>query len=87
MAGDVLRARIDKRVKRDATAVLEKIGLTPSDVIRMVMRRIAIEKKLPFEPVVPNRATAEAMEDARAGRVERSRDSKDLLASLNDPDD
>ena len=42
---DVVRARIDKRVKKDAQAVLDSIGLTVSDAFRMMMMRIATGKK------------------------------------------
>ena len=51
----VVRARIDEHIKAEAAAVLETMGLTVSDAFRLMMVRIAREKKLPFEPLVPNR--------------------------------
>ncbi len=42
----VVRARIDEKVKDDATAVLASIGLTVSDAFRLMMVRIAAEKRL-----------------------------------------
>lgn len=51
----VVRARINARVKAEAEAVLASIGLTVSDAFRLMMTRIAHEKKLPFDPLVPNR--------------------------------
>lgn len=62
-----VRARIDERVKEEATAVLSEIGLTPSDAFRLMMVRIAREKALPFEPLIPNAETIEAMLEARRG--------------------
>ncbi len=53
----VVRARIDEKVKDEASAVLAAIGLTVSDAFRLMMVRIAAEKRLPFEPLVPNRDT------------------------------
>ena len=50
----VVRARIDGRIKKQAEAVLGAIGLTVSDAFRLLMVRIAAEKALPFEPLVPN---------------------------------
>lgn len=51
---ETVRSRIDAQTKKEATAVLESIGLTPSDAIRMLMNRIATEHKMPFEVRQPN---------------------------------
>jgi DNA-damage-inducible protein J len=81
-----VRARIDSKLKADAEAVLSQIGLTPSDAFRMMMLRIVAEKKLPFEPLVPNKTTVAAMRDARAGRGARFETVDDLMADLNEAD-
>ena len=68
-ANTVVRARIDERVKKEAEAVLATIGLTVSDAFRLLMVRIAAEKALPFEPLVPNAETVEAIRAARRGEL------------------
>ena len=65
----VVRARIDQKIKDEAVAVLGTIGLTASDAFRLMMVRIAAEKRLPFEPLVPNAETIEAMKAARRGEL------------------
>ncbi|CAA7625670.1 type II toxin-antitoxin system RelB/DinJ family antitoxin [Magnetospirillum sp. SS-4] len=82
----VVRARIDEQIKDDATAVLSSIGLTVSDAFRLMMVRIATEKRLPFEPLVPNAETIAAMEAARRGEVVRVGGIDNLLADLNAED-
>lgn len=82
----VVRARIDGRIKTEAEAVLASIGLTVSDAFRMMMMRIAKEKALPFEPLVPNAETIEAMKAARRGEVVDVGSADNLLASLNEDD-
>ena len=50
MATDaVVRARIDGQVKEKATAVLNEMGLSVSDAIRILLTRIAADKALPFD--------------------------------------
>lgn len=66
---DVVRARIDEKIKKEATIVLSEIGLTVSDVFRMLLIRIAREKALPFEPLMPNVKTMEAIKAARCGSL------------------
>ncbi len=82
----VVRARIDENIKAEAQAVLASIGLTVSDAFRMMMVRIATEKALPFEPLVPNAETIEAMKAARQGELTPVGTTAQLLASLNEDD-
>jgi DNA-damage-inducible protein J len=79
----VVRARIDAHVKEEAAAVLATIGLTVSDAFRLMMMRIAKDKALPFEPLIPNAETIEAMKAARRGEVEKVGSIDAMFASLN----
>ena len=67
-ANTVVRARIDEHIKEEATVVLAAMGLTVSDAFRIMLTRIAHEKALPFEPLVPNEKTIKAMRQARSGK-------------------
>jgi DNA-damage-inducible protein J len=82
----VVRARIDERTKKEAAAVLKTIGLTVSDAFRLLLVRIAAEKQLPFEPLVPNEETIAAMREARTGRLPRFKTAAKLLRELNEGD-
>lgn len=82
----VVRARIDSRIKDEATAVLAAMGLTVSDAFRMLLMRVANEKALPFEPLVPNAETIEAMREARRGELVTAGSPDKLLPSLNADD-
>jgi DNA-damage-inducible protein J len=86
-AADVVRARIDPALKREASAVLAEMGLSVSDAIRMMMVRIAAERALPFEARVPNRETHDAMAAVRRGEVKRFDSVEALMADLNDDQD
>jgi DNA-damage-inducible protein J len=59
------------------------MGLTLSDAFRMLVKRIAKEKALPFEPLVLNEETIEAMKAARRGELTTAGPPGKLLASLN----
>ena len=82
----VVRARIDEKIKDEATVVLGSIGLTVSDAFRLMMVRIAAEKRLPFDPLVPNEETIEAMKAARRGDLVEVGGVDELMADL-DADD
>ncbi len=82
-ANAVVRARIDEDIKNEATLVLEAMGLTVSDALRMMMVRIAKEKSLPFEPLVPNAKTISAMHEARDRQLKSFGSTKALMKDLN----
>ncbi len=82
----VVRARISERVKEDASAVLAAMGLTVSDAFRLMMVKIAADKALPFEPLVPNAKTIAAIKAARRGEMVKAGTPAQLLAALNADD-
>ncbi|MER2511758.1 MAG: type II toxin-antitoxin system RelB/DinJ family antitoxin [Nitrosomonas ureae] len=82
----VVRARIDERIKEEAAIVLASMGLTVSDAFRMMLTRIAIEKALPFEPLVPNAETIAAMKEVRRGKLKSFDSVNALLEDLNAKD-
>jgi DNA-damage-inducible protein J len=82
----VVRARIDERIKNEAAAVLGAMGLTVSDAFRLLLVRVAKDKKLPFAPLVPNEKTIAAMKAARRGALKTAGSADKLLARLNEDD-
>ena len=85
-ANAVVRARIDAHIKEEATVVLAAMGLTVSDAFRIMLTRVAREKALPFEPLVPNAETIAAMKEARRGNLPSFSRVEDLMTDLNAPD-
>ena len=82
-ANQLVQARIDGAIKEEAAAVLAAIGLTVSDFVRIGLTRVAMEKAMPFEPLIPNETTIQAMKDARTGRVTKSENLEALFRDLN----
>ena len=82
----VVRARIDQNVKEEASSVLAAMGLTVSDAFRLLLTRVAREKKLPFEPLTPNETTIAAMREARAGNLKSFDSVAALMADLHAED-
>jgi DNA-damage-inducible protein J len=85
-ANAVVRARIDEKTKEEATVVLAAMGLTVSDAFRIMLTRVAREKALPFEPLVPNEETIEAMKEARRGGLKSAGSVEELMADLHADD-
>lgn len=85
-ANALVQTRIDGTVKEEAATVLAAMGLTVSDAVRLMLTRVARDKALPFEPLVPNAETIEAMKEARRGGLPGVNSIEELMDALNAED-
>lgn len=72
---ETIRARVEPALKRDAEAVLKKIGLTSSEAITLFLAQVKLTNGLPFPLRVPNKATKRAITEARARKNVETFDS------------
>lgn len=79
-ANALVTTRIDANIKAEASLVLSAMGLTVSDAVRLMLTKIAKEHALPFDPLIPNQETIQAMLEARNGKLK----SFDSVAALMD---
>lgn len=85
-ADTYVRARIDAKTKERATEALEAMGLSVSDAIRLLMLRVADERRLPFEVKSPNATTKKAIAELEAGKGKRFDSVDALMADLHADD-
>jgi DNA-damage-inducible protein J len=84
---DVVRARIETRVKKDAEGILKRLGVSHSTFINMSYRAVVEEGGIPLSLHLPNAETARVLRDARKG-TKRAKYAKasaldEFNASLN----
>lgn len=78
-----VRARIDTSTKERAADALADMGLSLSDAIRLLLIRIADERRLPFEVKTPNKETSRAIEELEAGKGHKANSVAEMMAELN----
>ncbi len=76
---DMIRARVEPELKREAEAVFSALGLSPTEAIRLFYKQVSLHHGLPFEVRIPNAATREAMRQARDREGLTEYDSLDEL--------
>lgn len=82
-----VRARIDGKLKDEASEVLAEFGLTVSDIVRMTLTRVAKDRAVPLELKVPNAETRAAMEESRKLMKKhnaRFSNAKDIFKALDE---
>jgi DNA-damage-inducible protein J len=86
-ADDIVRARIDRATKERAAAALAEMGRSISDAIRLLMLRIADERRLPFAVKAPNASMRKAIAELERGEGKAFSSVADLMADLRNEDD
>ena len=69
-ASSLVQARVPSEIRDAAIAVIQASGLTVSDVVRVLMTRIARDKTIPPALFQPNAQTLAAMEEIERGEAE-----------------
>jgi DNA-damage-inducible protein J len=63
---EMIRARVEPALKHEAEAVLDKLGMTPTEAITLFYKQVTLYRGLPFPVRIPNAATRKALREARA---------------------
>ncbi|WP_437891645.1 type II toxin-antitoxin system antitoxin RelB [Phytobacter sp. V91] len=75
-----INLRIDDELKARAYAALEKMGVTPSEALRLMLEYIADNERLPFKQTLLSDEDAELVEIVR----ERLRNPKPVRITLDE---
>ena len=60
---DRIQARIEPKLKQSAEAIFSRLGLTATQAIRMFYAQVEMRGGIPFDVVIPNKETQEAMDE------------------------
>jgi DNA-damage-inducible protein J len=82
-ADTYVRARIDSNTKERAADALAAMELSISDAIRLLMFRVADERRLPFDVKAPSKSSRKALAEIAAGKTKTFATVDDSMADLN----
>ncbi|MDQ6913304.1 MAG: type II toxin-antitoxin system RelB/DinJ family antitoxin [Verrucomicrobiota bacterium] len=78
----VVHARIDPMTKKATEKILDVLGMTPTEAIRLFYRQIALRKEFPLELHIPNKLTTSTLSKSDKDQgIERFRKVDELYAS------
>jgi len=73
---DIVRARVSSELKDSAGQVLDSLGMSMTEAIRLFLTQVSLRQEFPIELKIPNKTTLAAMSDEV---TEESYDSIDEL--------
>ncbi len=78
-----VRARIEPGLKSEAEGILTQLGLTATQAISLFFRQLVLQRRLPFDLVLPNAGTLETFAATDRGEdLVRCEDLQDLFEKL-----
>lgn len=80
-----IQARVKKELKEEAEEILDAMGLTLSDGVRLFLQQVVNTGSLPFQPTIkqPNAETIAAMNELERGGGQRAKSVKAMFAQLD----
>jgi len=80
----MLHVRVDDEIKAQASEALAAIGLSVSDAVRILLKRVVNDQAFPLELKVPKARTRAAMAEARETIEARAARFESVDALIND---
>ena len=81
---EMIRARVEPELKREAEQLFSALGLSATDAITMFYKQVTMHRGLPFDVRIPNTETMEALNQARDGEgLTEYADLQDLKSRLD----
>lgn len=74
-----VHSRIQPEIKQKAEDILHRLGLSPTEAIRMFYTQITLRNGMPFDVSIPNEVTEKALKESREGKNLESFKSKEEL--------
>ena len=69
---DQIQVRINPETKLAAEAIFAKLGIKPSEAVRMFYHQVELSQGIPFDVRIPNAETLEAMKETETPENSRS---------------
>ena len=81
---EMIRARVEPELKRQAEKFFSELGLSATEAITLFYKQVTLHRGLPFSVRIPNAETVEALQQASDGDgLTEYADLEDLKAELD----
>ena len=72
---EVVRARVEPELKHSAEQVLNNIGMSMTEAIRLFLTQVSLRQEFPIELTTPNATTLKAMAESPTDKTYESVDT------------
>ncbi|NOQ64998.1 MAG: type II toxin-antitoxin system RelB/DinJ family antitoxin [Methyloprofundus sp.] len=74
LKNEVVRARVDAELKHSSEQVLNSLGMSMTEAIRLFLTQVSLRQEFPIELKIPNATTLKAMAESPSEKTYESVD-------------
>ena len=82
MKTKMINARVEPALKAAAEKIFHTLGMNTTDAISIFLSQVVLNKGLPFDVRIPNKATRRAIKEVEQGKGKRYKTSQELMDDL-----
>lgn len=78
----MVNVRIEPKLKATAEHILDEVGLSSADAIRIFYKQVCLQNGLPFSVNIPNETTVQAIKESKAGKTHKVKNVSEIFEDL-----
>ena len=82
MKTEIINARVEPALKACSEKIFRALGMNTTDAISIFLSQVVLNKGLPFDVRIPNKATRQAIKEVKVGKGKRYKTSQQLMDDL-----
>ncbi len=82
MKTETVNARVEPALKASAEKIFRKLGMNTTDAINVFLSQVVLNKGLPFDVRIPNKATHQAIKEVQTKKGKRYKTSQKMMDDL-----
>ncbi len=82
MKTEIVNARVEPALKASAEKIFRTLGMNTTDAISIFLSQVVLNKGLPFDVRIPNKAMRQAIKEVKSGKGKRYKTSQQMMDDL-----
>lgn len=82
MKTKIINARVEPALKASAEKIFRALGMNTTGAISIFLSQVVLNKGLPFDVRIPNKATRRAIKEVKEGKGKKYKTSQQLMDDL-----
>ncbi|HCR85650.1 MAG TPA: type II toxin-antitoxin system antitoxin, RelB/DinJ family [Alphaproteobacteria bacterium] len=78
----VINIRVEEKQKENIRRILDKLGVSITDAVRIFFAKVENEKGLPFDVRIPSKRLKKSIIEVESGKTKRIQDVKSFLSDV-----
>lgn len=83
MKTETINARVEPALKMNAEKILKTLGMNMTDALSLFLAQVVLNRGLPFDVRIPNKATRQAIKEVQEGKGKTYKTAQQMMDDLS----